>query len=117
MLSISLIKIEFSLLLKLLSFSKIAGFLKASIYVEMMLSAVWFARSLFIMWLFEWRFLPVLVLDIFRDVSEVDWTYFDLLGTEGSGKDLLLSSLLISLVRMFLRFLSILPLLGYVFFS
>ena len=92
-LSISLIRIEFSLLLKLLNFYKIAEFLNASIsdIDEFMFSTVLLSRFWFIMLLFDRRFLPHFVPDIFRDVRDVDCIYFDLLGTDGSGNDLLLS--------------------------
>lgn len=56
------------------------------------------------MWLFDERFFEGLAVDTFLAVRAVDWLYFDLLGTEGKGKDLLLSSLLISLLRIVLRF-------------
>jgi len=55
-------------------------------------------------WLFDERFLEGLAVDTFLAVRAVDWLYLDLLGTEGKGKDLLLSSLLISLFRIVFRF-------------
>lgn len=59
-----------------------------------------------IIWLLDERFFDGLAVDIFLAVKAVDWLYFDLLGTEGKGKDLLLSSLFISLFKIVFRFFS-----------
>ena len=99
-LSNSLIRREFSTLLKLLNFSnKVVLFKNFSsigslawrfCYTDLCIP--YFYRLVKI-WLFEDRFF-VVVLEEFnlRAVSDVDWLlYFDLLGTDGNGKERLLS--------------------------